>query len=168
MKYKVGDKVKIREDLNEDIKCYSSVVKPMLEYKGKIAEIIYVYDDRAYGLDIDNGLYSWNDEMFEKCVELNKDMLTDGCIVKLRNGDELMYMREDFYDLSTSNKNCVADICDLEDDLTSEDCKEWDIVSIKKPIEYDVTKRKEEPKEMTIEEISKALGYEIKIVKEDK
>lgn len=167
MKYKVGDKVKIREDLNEGIKCYSSVGRSILEYKGKTAEIIGV-NDKAYDLDIDNGIYNWNDEMFENYAELNKDTLTDSCIVTLRNGEELVYIREEFYDLSYNYENCVLDICDFEDDLTNKKCKEWDIVSIKIPREYDVINRKEEAKEMTIEEISEALGYEIKIVKEGK
>lgn len=69
MKYKVGDKVKIREDLidEENYGC-ANFVEPMEEYKGQIAEITMTYDDGELGylIDIDNGVWYWSAEMFEE------------------------------------------------------------------------------------------------------
>lgn len=72
MKYKVGDKVKIRKDLNTDIKCWSRVMPEMLQYAGRNA----VIDDvtvtgicTSYRLDIDSKRWKWNDEMLETVSE---------------------------------------------------------------------------------------------------
>lgn len=71
MKYKIGDRVKIRDDLipgeyyGEDI--FSS---GMHQYAGKIATIIGI-DTKSYIsyiIDLDNGDWSWTDEMFKKKI----------------------------------------------------------------------------------------------------
>lgn len=67
MKYKVGDKVKIREDL-KDNEIYGSgywdATSDMISRGGMIATITECEED-SYRIDIDNGFYSWVDEMFE-------------------------------------------------------------------------------------------------------
>lgn len=63
-KYKVGDRVVILEDLNEELECPSSVVTEMVEYKGKIARITGTFED-VYYIDLDGGEWEWNEEMFE-------------------------------------------------------------------------------------------------------
>lgn len=66
MKYNVGDKVKIRKDLNCDIECRALVIEPMLPFAGKEAVIKMVLNDcGAYSIDIDDWNFLWNDEMFE-------------------------------------------------------------------------------------------------------
>lgn len=63
----VGNKIKIRKDLNTRMVCESDVIFDMLTYSGKSAEIILVNEDKTlFRLDIDNGLFVWNIEMFEK------------------------------------------------------------------------------------------------------
>ncbi|WP_133965145.1 hypothetical protein [Eubacterium limosum] len=64
MKYKTGDKVRIRKDLNCGIKCYSNVIEEMLPFAGKEAMIMKA-SPRAYMVDADRGKFFWNDEMFE-------------------------------------------------------------------------------------------------------
>ena len=99
-------------------------------------------------------------------MEFKKDDLKNGDIVTLRNGDRLVFVgSEDFIDLSDDNDNCLSDICDLEDDFTHESYEDSDIVKIERPVEYTTVFTREEVKEMTVEEISKALGYEVKVVK---
>ena len=70
MKYDVGDKVKVREDLIVrdryrmfDSKFTNSVVRDMLKFKGKIVTIKSV--DDQYRIKEDCGDWGWTDEMFE-------------------------------------------------------------------------------------------------------
>lgn len=68
MKYKVGDKVKIRKDLNTS-EMYGSwdCSLDMASYRGMIATIINCYND-SYHIDVDDECYDWTDEMFEDDV----------------------------------------------------------------------------------------------------
>ena len=66
MKYKVGDKVKIRKDLKAGSvygSCY--VTQEMHNLRGKIAHITEVNKYGEYCIDLDNSEYLWIDEMFE-------------------------------------------------------------------------------------------------------
>lgn len=65
MKYKVGDKVRIRADLKVG-KEYdeATVVENMKRYFGKTTTIRYVYE-YCYTLDVDDGDWIWTDGMLE-------------------------------------------------------------------------------------------------------
>ena len=68
MKYKVGDKVKIREDLIVGNKYGADTyVDDMEQYKGEITTVAKITDNNKYKLDID-GYWCWTDEMLEDCV----------------------------------------------------------------------------------------------------
>lgn len=89
MKFKVGDKVKIREDLSLG-KYYSiHLSRDMVLNKGKVATIIYIdpHDD-CYQLDVDNGNW-WTDDMLKpyeiKRVEMRKSDLEDGDYCMFKN-----------------------------------------------------------------------------------
>ena len=94
MKYKIGDRVRIRKDL-EDMNIYNGFFyssENMGKYLGKNAIITYIdentYRDEYYKLDIDNGEWGWPDEMLEKAPFTKKD-LKDNHIIELRNGKRL-------------------------------------------------------------------------------
>jgi len=70
IRYKVGDKVRIRTDLSSDMKCLSGFNEIMNNYSGETATITYVYDPNVYNIDIDGGEWSWNSEMFENRTEI--------------------------------------------------------------------------------------------------
>ena len=78
---KVGDKVKVREDLivgsyyGEQMFCGGY----METLKGRIATIVEVYDCLSYDIDIDEEGWKWTEEMFEiieKEVSVNMKELT--------------------------------------------------------------------------------------------
>ena len=84
MKFKVGDKVKIKEDLS--FGHYSTVYfsTPMKGYRGKEAKITYVSPyDGTFNLDIDNGNWWWSEDMLEPFIsKFTKSDLEDGDLIK--------------------------------------------------------------------------------------
>ena len=72
---KAGDKVTIKSNLKEvEKECTSGVTAEMLQYQGMKAEIRYVQGEKGkhwFLLDIDNGMWCWDSEMFEP-VERSK------------------------------------------------------------------------------------------------
>ena len=102
-----------------------------------------------------------------------KDELKTGDIVKLRNGDELIYFEDDetFADLHDHQDNGICSLDNLTDNMKYDGhCygEENDIMEVKRPVIYhNVFTRDETVKEMTLKEVCDALGYEVKIVKEE-
>lgn len=80
VKYKVGDKVRVRKDLKERMgygcKRFTDAMKKQM---GKIVTISNVIDDRYYYTQED--IYNWTDEMFEGLVE---DELTAEEAIRLK------------------------------------------------------------------------------------
>lgn len=69
MKYKVGDKVRVRRDLqiNRSYGAYT-FVSEMSNYKGSVVAISEVYLT-CYCIEEDKGIWKWTDEMFDGLVE---------------------------------------------------------------------------------------------------
>lgn len=67
MKYKIGDKVKIREDIETwDKYGHESVTPAMAKFAGKFVTISERYDTfKVYNINDDGGIWAWTDEMFE-------------------------------------------------------------------------------------------------------
>ena len=74
MKYKVGDKVRIKsKDWYEKNRDYSGYIwlqlavfnYLMAKHCGEIATITEIWEDSIYNIDIDKYNFSWTDEMFE-------------------------------------------------------------------------------------------------------
>lgn len=85
MKYKVGDRVRIREDLQPNVEYEGYYFVPdMGDFKGEIATVIKVCGD-GYRINEDGGDWKWTDEMFEP-VEFTKKDLKPGDILTYRNG----------------------------------------------------------------------------------
>ena len=64
MKYKVGDKVRVREDLVVDQRYGRDVfISEMVSFKEKIVTIKKIYTD-IYTIVEDSGNWHWTDEMF--------------------------------------------------------------------------------------------------------
>jgi hypothetical protein len=94
MKYKVGDEVKVRNDLIVD-RCYNGFYfnKDMARWRGQIVTISEVENkDPCYRIKEDEGEYKWGwvDEMFEDTVENKKYKVGDKVKIRedLINGEE--------------------------------------------------------------------------------
>ena len=69
MKYKVGDKVRVRSDLKNDVSYGSQcTVEEMMDYKGNVVTISEV-GQTCYQIEGDEEGWSWTDEMLEGLVE---------------------------------------------------------------------------------------------------
>lgn len=65
MKYKVGDMVKVRNDLKPDKKYGAWCTVPeMMEHLGKVATITEVHE-KDYHLSVDDEMWYWTNEMLE-------------------------------------------------------------------------------------------------------
>ena len=74
MKFKVGDKVRVRKDLeiDETYKGYSFVEK-MKTWWGMLAEIKFIYLDGVFRINLDEGRFFWTDEMLEPVPDDSPD-----------------------------------------------------------------------------------------------
>jgi hypothetical protein len=190
MKYKVGDKVKVRSwndmekefGLNEygDInnKCLL-FAEQMKEWCGKTVTISNVYEGHYI---IKEGGWQWTDDMFEDINnEFTKDDLEVNMIVELRDGtkgilhkleNELYVIYNDVYNGFLNykqnlihNKHKNLDILKVyqpkhPDQLISENWEDAELIWERK--END----KENIKEITIDELEKQYGCKVKIVKD--
>lgn len=74
MKYKVGDKLRVKKDLKIDIAYFMEdrsgsdcIVDDMLQFSNQVAVITHC-NDTFYQINLDKGAYYWTDEMFEGLV----------------------------------------------------------------------------------------------------
>lgn len=160
-----GKKVRVKNNLR-NIEDFRGGLTPSMEkLEGKIVTITDVYDDKVrIKEDVDG--YVWDLRAFEELV-INRDDIKEGDIITLRNGDRLLIDADkDVSDLSGKNNNPVYSLYCFENDMTHRDGNSnYDIVKVERPVEYSIVYDKEAVREMTVEEISKALGYEVKVVK---
>ena len=162
--FKVGDKVRIIDSGDtgasvEDIGVIEHIDDDDLPYKVRI--------------DLRNDYWYFRRNQIEHIENIikNKNDLKVGDIVTLKNGDRLLvHTDEEFLDMLDKNYNSICDFDDINDDLTYVgDNRDYDIIKVERPFEYEtVYKTENKVREMTVDEISKALGYEVKIVKEEK
>ena len=187
-KFKVGDKVRVREDLVGDSyyerndgngycgrKLYCN--HGMTQHAGKIFTIRKV-DEYAGEYELEGICWYWSDDMLEP-VPFTKADLKDGMVVEVRNNT-----RNPRYMVLNGKLRGTLEYMDLmnfNDDLThTGDYERLDIVKVYKSggdilnkYFHDgyltlIWERKEEPehKEMTVAEIEEKLGYKIKVVGE--
>lgn len=76
MKYKVGDKVRVRSDLKENTRYGEQIFSPdMRPFLGKIVEISEILIEDSYHIKETEGGYGWfwTDEMFEPVEEMSAE-----------------------------------------------------------------------------------------------
>lgn len=141
MKFKVGDKVKIKENLS--CKKYGTMyfTSLMRRYRGKEAKITYISPDGDLcHLDIDSGSWGWSEDMLEPYMaEIRKSDLKDGdyCILKNKTKaikiGEYVVENDGGIPLKEYNKK-------LEHNFNSN----YDIVRIDRPTEYETIYKNDE------------------------
>lgn len=73
MEYKIGDVVKIRENLQVGERyAECSVISDMLKFRGAVDSIEYIDQDGDYHLANDNNPYVWNKDMLEPALTINQ------------------------------------------------------------------------------------------------
>lgn len=164
-KFKVGDKVRL---ISKNYYCDNGF---------DIGDTVEVNDSDCIGtykirIENDSTIGYVNADQLVK-IDFTKADLQTGDVVTTRKGTRLLLIDEHFKWLD--GEACTLDyLFELNDDLTYNydlyvGNENNDIIKVERPTYTTVYERDEnEVKEMTIAEISKALGYEVKIVKEDK
>lgn len=144
MKFKVGDKVRIKEDLSCN-KCYKiAAVKDMEKYKGKIAKVKKISNEGNYILDIDNMKWIWSDDMLEPFeTRFKKSDLKNGDIVTCRDARKRTIISKSLMD---EGGHPIANLEMYDNELKAVlFVPDLDIVKVERPVEYEtVFERKEE------------------------
>lgn len=170
MKFKIGDKVRIRKDLKEGNDFNLYVTDDMEELAGKIVTITKVWenDGGRYYIKEDMYNYIWSEDMFENSTKPTKEELFKmplGTIIKTDRDCNNVLVKVG------ENDFCNDDVDHIEDNYVNDDlsleCFGNKIIEIQIPTYETIYKADKEVKEMTIAEIEKELGYPVKIIKED-
>lgn len=170
-KFKIGDRVRILDGRkNPDI--YPKWTKGMDELIGEVRTVKHINGIGGYSLE---GIgYFFAEEWLAPADDFTKADLKEFDIVEFRNGRQaLITMDIGFVNLIVCGFTFGTWNNDLKDNTGVD---KYDIMKVYRPtdnIPTDKSKWKDLPliyertevKEMTVEEISKALGYEVKVVK---
>lgn len=141
MKFKVGDKVKIRENLSLGKHYSVHLSRSMLLNKGKEAKITYISpDNNACHLDIDGDDWWWSEDMLEPYMaEIRKSDLKDGDYCIFKNKERAIkfggYVIMDGGGILLREYNKK-----LEHNFNSN----YDIVRIDRPVEYETIYKNDE------------------------
>lgn len=169
MRIKVGDRVRILDGRKKpDI--YPKWVKEMDELIGTVRTVEHVFNDSC---ELSDANFLFAEEWLAPADDFTKYDLKEFDIVELRNGSKTCVVND--IALGQLSIGCFS-VDTWKDDLTDKGTDKYDIMKVYRPtdsIPTDKSKWKDLPvvyertevKEMTVEEISKALGYEVKVVK---
>ena len=165
MKFKVGDRVRIRKDLKEGHEYKYYVNDSMEKLAGKCVEILEA-DSDSY--QVAGSKFSWSEDMFEKLVKPTREELLKmpiGAIIKTDWDEHNIFVKVGEDDFRNDYYDHIEDD-DINEDLSLDYCSNK-IIEIQEPTYRTIYRVETEVKEMTIAEIEKELGYPIKVVKEE-
>lgn len=135
-KYKVGDKVLLRDDLEVD-HYYDELYfnSTMNELKGKILIIRSISSAYCNGFyNVEESPWSFNDEMIAKKVSdtgFAKNDLKVGMVVELRSGNKYLVLEDINGNVFGANKNLYySRLCDCNNDLISDVGPSMDIMRV--------------------------------------
>ena len=162
MKYKVGDKVVLRSDLEvgERYGC-QKYVSNMVKYRG-LEAVVERKHGTFYMISVDNKRFAWTDEMFETIPQPHKSLLKSGMKVVYRSGVEkyVFLPAGVFMDENGTTGNSLSY---YSDDMLFKSCsfnshKSQDIMEIYTEDGELIAKREEKSaKDTKIEELEKRM-----------
>lgn len=128
MNLKVGDKVRIKDNIKE---CTFGYCTPMLNYNGRIGTIISIEDnDNEITLDVDDGIWNWS----ENILELIDD-------VKMKRIDYILNAKDNIQAiLDETELDC--DICPVAGEVCNGNCEFHYKKYLNEEIEVDKSKLK--------------------------
>lgn len=147
MKYKVGDKVRVKKNLLSDTSYGKhTFISEMERFRGENATITQA-DNDTYQIDIDNAEWYWSGEMLEP-VEFTKADLKLEDILTTRSGARI-YVKDNGYTAGFGSDGIY-----LADDLTNTGVmgKHFDVVKVERPQVI-----WERPEEKTNEELHREM-----------
>lgn len=161
MKYKKGDRVRVREDLSAGQE-YGGLLfgHSMAKYRGKTAKITKV-DGYTYNLDIDESKFWWSEAML--CpAKKTLETLEEGDIMVDRDGDKIMVLGVcgKVYFLSGYN-----DFDSYSGTYTAKDLKEYDFKPVSDEEDEDEDSLVGKEAEVTID--GKKYTVEVKCLKQE-
>ena len=177
MELKKGEKVRIKKSLKEGARINGTFINDEMEaLAGSVATIAKLIDTRdgkcKYEIIEDGKIWTWDEDMFEKHYTWKKfKKCPIGTKVTFEKGEVLV--KTDYKD---SMENCFyghsffrsyEDLLNFRDNCGMQLLGK--IVKIEEPVYGEVynLQDKQEAEEMTLEEVCKALGKTIKIVKKE-
>lgn len=140
MKFKVGDKVKIKSRKDIEYKIENTILgidecvfsSSMKKYTSQVAQIEAITRYGAYKLDIDNGEYNWSDYMLEPyTVEMRKSDLEDGDYCIFKNKDKAIKIGE----YVVTNDGGIP-LKEYNNKLEHNYNSNYDIIRVDRPVEY--------------------------------
>lgn len=144
MKFKIGDKVRIKEDLSQ---CKFGGSIYINEYAGKEATVTETYDSGLIQLDIDDGEWNWSEGVLELIEDSEKKMKRIDYIL---NAKDLIKVLVEEFDLGL---DCCKCHYDDECDGISVNCNDGFIKYLEQKIEVDKSDLKDTDVESTVEAI---------------
>lgn len=170
MRIKVGDRVRILDGRNKPSENIYWV-NEMDKYIGEVRTVKYIDRDGTFSLE---GIGYFFVEKWLAPAEFTKADLKEFDVVEFRDSSKALVTKDAFMDdLEADGFSFRTWNDDLKDNTHTD---KYDIMKVYRPTDslpLDKSKWKDLPvvyertevKEMTVEEISKALGYEVKVVK---
>ena len=151
MKFNVGDKVRIKEDLSQ---CKFGGSTYMNEYAGKEATVTETYDSGLIQLDIDDGEWNWSEGVLELIEDSEKKMRRIDYVLNAK--DPIKVLVEEF-DLGL---DCCKCHYDDECDGISVNCNDGFIKYLEQEIEVNESNLKDvdaEPIDINVEDTNEQI-----------
>lgn len=170
MNFKVGDKVRVKKNLKDIEKFEHGYMPDMESFEGKIVTIKCVTEEWVR-ITEDTHRYDWDFRAFEPINKKpTKEELFEmpiGAKITTDLDECNIFVKKNANEFENDHSDVIADY-DINEDLSlNVGCYGDKIIKIEVPTYETVYDSSEEVKEMTMDEICKALGYNVKIIKEE-